>query len=150
MKRTDKWSLTSFKSILKISLSNYLQFFSNLSVKFPTFLKVAYFLVVYIVFSVHKHNCNGSITDKLEQLCVWRYPCFLSSVKAVICLVLCNLHHCIFKKEEFFASCIAFYVTLLVYHSLHFAWRYLSISYKSEKLPFNLQVFLMKTQTHKD
>ena len=38
-KKNDKWSPTCFKSILKISDSNYLQFCSNLPVKIGIFLK---------------------------------------------------------------------------------------------------------------
>ena len=38
-KSTDKWSLTFFKSILKILHSNNLQLCSSLPVKFVSFLK---------------------------------------------------------------------------------------------------------------
>ena len=38
-KSTDYWSFKCFKSILKISYSNYLEFCSNLSVKIAIFLK---------------------------------------------------------------------------------------------------------------
>ena len=53
-KSTDKWLLTCFKSILKISQSNYLQFCCNLPVKFSIFIKSS--LTVSIVFSVYKQN----------------------------------------------------------------------------------------------
>ena len=52
IEKNDKWSLTRFKSIAKISHSNYLQFCNN----FVIFYKVAFFLTVAIVFSVCKQN----------------------------------------------------------------------------------------------
>ena len=55
-KITDKWWLTCFKSILKISHSKYLQLCSNLPVEFTIFLKVAYFLTVSIGFADYKQN----------------------------------------------------------------------------------------------
>ena len=50
-RESDKCSLTCFESILKISLSNYLWFCSNLTMKFAIFLKSSlYFKSFYCLF----------------------------------------------------------------------------------------------------
>ena len=50
LRSTDKRSFTCFQSILKISYSNYSQFYSNLSVKFAIFLKSSLFFNSFYCF----------------------------------------------------------------------------------------------------
>ena len=52
----DKWLLTRFKSILKVSHSNYFEFCSVYQRNLLFVLKLAYFLTVSIVFLVSKQN----------------------------------------------------------------------------------------------
>ena len=59
-KSTDKCSFTCLKSVLKILHSNYLQFCSNLPVKFAVFLKKkVQCLTVSVIFSVYKQNVTA-------------------------------------------------------------------------------------------
>ena len=52
----NKWSLTCFKSILKILHSNYFKFCSNLLVKFAFLLKSDQRFNISIVFPVYKQS----------------------------------------------------------------------------------------------
>ena len=60
-KNTDKWSLTRFKRILKISHSNYLQFCSNSPEVFAIFSKNVFVIcveaIIYLLF-YNLHDCT--------------------------------------------------------------------------------------------
>ena len=80
-KSTDKLSLTCFKSVLKISHPNYLEFYSNLPVKHAISLKSSLlFNIFYCLFSF-KTKLYSSITLKLEQLWMRKLHCLLFLLK---------------------------------------------------------------------
>ena len=91
-KSTDKWSLTYFKSILKISHSNYLTFCSNLPVKLPIFLKSGLLLTVSIVIFL-LINKTLRFNNLNTRTAIQKRKCFLFVLKRsyicfyIICMI---------------------------------------------------------------
>ena len=91
-KNTDKWSLTCFKNILKISHSNYASFCSNLPMKFAIFFKSSLlFNSFYCLFLLLNKTLRLN-NLKTRTATNAKISVFVICVEVIIYLLLCNLH----------------------------------------------------------
>ena len=106
-KSTEKWSLTCFKSTLKILHSNYLSFCSNLLRKFAVFLKISLLLNSFYCLFFLSTELYCSIALKTRTAMNMKMSVFVIGVKEIIYL-LCIIYmtvplstiKCFYKNEK--------------------------------------------------
>ena len=104
-KSTGQWLLTCFKNILKISHSNYLSFWSNLSVKFAIFEKISLLFNSFYCFFLFINKILRMNNSKTRTA-------------MIIYFLLYNLHDCTFNDSFFVLR-----NWLYVFYKFHSKWR---------------------------